>query len=124
MKRSLFYFLPALICAACMLEGCRKNELQEEHGPQSSEISVGQPEAYPGEGGVFSLLYSIKNPREGVELELTSSKGWISELGADKRMITFTLSENTTITTRKGNIKLSYDGAESVTVEIAYPGRN
>ena len=37
MKRSLFYFLPALICAACILAGCSKSA---PAGPEPSAVAV------------------------------------------------------------------------------------
>ena len=39
MKRSLFYFLPALICAACILAGCRKDEANKAPaGPEPEPV--------------------------------------------------------------------------------------
>ena len=92
MKKYLFYIV-ALIAAACILDGCRKNELQEEPGPPP-EIYVRTPKVYPGKGGAFSLLFSIENPREGVEPELSSGESWIRDLAAGEGRITFTLAQN------------------------------
>ena len=33
MKKSLFYIFMALVCAACTLDGCRKNDGNESKGP-------------------------------------------------------------------------------------------
>ena len=117
MKKYLFYIV-ALIAAACILDGCKKDELQEEPGPPP-EIYVRTPKVYPGEGGAFSLLFSIENPREGVEPELSSGESWIRDLAAGEGRITFTLAQNPSSTkSRKGNISISYKGAEPVSVEI------
>ena len=121
MKKYLFYIV-ALIAAACILDGCRKNELQEEPGPPP-EIYVRTPKVYPGKGGAFSLLFSIENPREGVEPELSSGESWIRDLAAGEGRITFTLDQNPSSTeSRKGNISISYKGAEPVSVEITQAG--
>ena len=123
MKKYLFYIFMALVCAACILDGCRKNELQEEPGPPP-EIYVRTPKVYPGEGGAFSLLFSIENPREGVEPELSSGESWIRDLAAGEGRITFTLDQNPSSTeSRKGNIGISYKGAEPVSVEITQAGQ-
>ena len=76
MKKYLFYIV-ALIAAACILDGCKKNELQEEPGPPP-EIYVRTPKVYPGEGGAFSLLFSIENPHKGDELQATTEASWIT----------------------------------------------
>ena len=119
MKKLLLYFT-ILTGAICALSGCKKEEKTSEQQPPV--ITVREPRVYPSEAATHTLYYEIENPREGVELELTSEEKWISDLGADRRKISFTLSQNDDIKTRRGNIKLSYEGAESVTVEIAQSG--
>ena len=92
MKKYLFYIV-ALTAAACILDGCKKEELQEGSGP-APVITVREGEkVYPSEGGTFSLLYSIENPREGVEPELSSGESWISDFSAANRRISFSLSD-------------------------------
>ena len=104
------------------LVGCKKDETEPTDSASIPKISVSEPKVYTSEAATYTLYYEIENPREGVELELTSEEKWISDLGADRRKISFTLSQNDDIKTRIGNIKLSYEGAESVTVEIAQSG--
>lgn len=104
------------------LVGCKKDETEPTDSASIPKISVSEPKVYTSEAATYTLYYEIENPREGVELELTSEEKWISDLGADRRRISFTLSQNDDIKTRRGNIKLSYEGAESVTVEIAQSG--
>lgn len=104
------------------LVGCKKDETEPTDSASIPKISVSEPRVYTSEAATYTLYYEIENPREGVELELTSEDKWISDLGADRRKISFTLSQNDDLKTRRGNIKLSYEGAESVTVEIAQSG--
>lgn len=112
----------ALTGVLLTLVGCKKDETEPTDSASIPKISVSEPKVYTSEAATYTLYYEIENPREGVELELTSEEKWISDLGADRRRISFTLSQNDDIKTRRGNIKLSYEGAESVTVEIAQSG--
>ena len=112
----------ALTGVLLTLVGCKKDETEPTDSASIPKISVSEPKVYTSEAATYTLYYEIENPREGVELELTSEDKWISDLGADRRKISFTLSQNDDIKTRRGNIKLSYEGAESVTVEIAQSG--
>lgn len=112
----------ALTGVLLTLVGCKKDETEPTDSASIPKISVSEPRVYTSEAATYTLYYEIENPREGVELELTSEDKWISDLGADRRKISFTLSQNDDLKTRRGNIKLSYEGAESVTVEIAQSG--
>lgn len=112
----------ALTGVLLTLVGCKKDETEPTDSASIPKISVSEPKVYTSEAATYTLYYEIENPREGVELELTSAEEWISDLGADRRRISFTLSQNGDIKTRIGNIKLSYEGAESETVEIAQSG--
>lgn len=121
MKRFRFCII-SLTGVLLTLVGCKKDETEPTDSASIPKISVSEPKVYTSEAATYTLYYEIENPREGVELELTSEDKWISDLGADRRRISFTLSPNDDIKTRIGNIKLSYEGAESVTVEIAQSG--
>lgn len=121
MKRFRFCII-SLTGVLLTLVGCKKDETEPTDSASIPKISVSEPKVYTSEAATYTLYYEIENPREGVELELTSEDKWISDLGADRRRISFTLSPNDDIKTRRGNIKLSYEGAESVTVEIAQSG--
>lgn len=121
MKRFRFCII-SLTGVLLTLVGCKKDETEPTDSASIPKISVSEPKVYTSEAATYTLYYEIENPREGVELELTSEEKWISDLGADRRRISFTLSQNDDLKTRRGNIKLSYEGAESVTVEIAQAG--
>lgn len=112
----------ALTGVLLTLVGCKKDETEPTDSASIPKISVSEPRVYTSEAATYTLYYEIENPREGVELELTSEENWISDLGADRRKISFTLSQNDDLKTRRGNIKLSYEGAESETVEITQSG--
>ena len=119
MKKLLFYII-ALPCLVSALDGCRKEEKTPD-GDSSSEkpvISVRKPSAYSFLPGTYSLPYTIDNPREGVQLELSTNDKWITGLTADKENISFTLSANNPSEERKGSISICYEGADPVKIEI------
>ena len=94
MKKLLFYVIVSL-SVVCTLDSCKK-EKNPAPKPQSSEISVRQPEAYPAEGGEFSIRYSIENPKEGASLEVSTGDKWITGLKANEKEISFSLETNDT----------------------------
>ena len=55
MKKSLFYIFMALVCAACTLDGCRKNDGNESKGPNVEGVFwFEEEEPAPG---VMMVLY-------------------------------------------------------------------
>ena len=119
MKKLLFYII-ALPCLILAVYGCQKEEKTPD-GDSSSEkpvISVRKPSAYSFLPGTYSLPYTIDNPREGVQLELSTTDKWITGLTADKENISFTLSASNPSKERQGSISICYEGADPVSVEI------
>ena len=86
-------------------------------------ITVKEPEVFGCEGGSGAIMYSIENPREGVGPEVSCEESWISGLSAGEGRITFTLSVNESVKSRKGTISISYMEAEPVSVEITQAGQ-
>ena len=120
MKKLLFYII-ALPCLVSALDGCQKEEEVPDGGGSSSEkpvISVRKPSAYSFLPGTYSLPYTIDNPREGVQLELSTTDKWITGLTADKENISFTLSASNPSEERQGSISICYEGADPVSVKI------
>lgn len=114
MKKLLFYLL-TLSALVFALDGCKK---EKNPAAKPSEISVKQPEIYPGKSGEFSVRYSIENPKEGVTLEAATEDKWITVLTADEMQISFSLTTNDTGNERTGSIALSYEGAEPAKITI------
>ena len=64
MKRSLFYFLPALICAACILAGCSKSA---PAGPEPEPVVEETANCYIiSEAGDYRIQAVKGNSREPV----------------------------------------------------------
>lgn len=117
MKKLLFYII-ALPCLVLALDGCRKEEKVPDGGSSSPIISVRKPSAYSFLPGTYSLPYTIDNPREGVMLEVSTDDEWITGLTADEKAISFSLTAGSPSEERSGSIRVSYEGAEPVSVEI------
>lgn len=117
MKKLLFYII-ALPCLVLALDGCRKEEKVPDGGSSSPVISVRKPSAYSFLPGTYSLPYTIDNPREGVMLEVSTDDEWITGLTAEEKAISFSLTAGSPSEERSGSIRVSYEGAEPVSVEI------
>ena len=118
--KKLFYFIISATVLVSAIYGCKKPESGEDTLPP--EISVKSPRPYPGNEDTYSISYTIKNPVEGVILEVYTEEEWIENLEADEEKISFTLLENKEKDERSGNIELTYEGAEPVNLEIRQKG--
>lgn len=116
MQKKLLLYIITAAAASALLSGCSKPESVTESDPP--EITFRKPGTYPCKEGEYAISYGIKNPREGVSLEVSSKDKWISRLSADGDSIYFTLSENTADKSRSGSIELNYEGAEPASVAI------
>ena len=56
----------------------------------------------------LSFTYTITNPREGVELEVSCTADWITNLTHDKSKVSFKVTENSTEESREAEITLTY----------------
>ena len=56
----------------------------------------------------LSFTYTITNPREGVELEVSCTADWITNLTHDKSKVSFKVRENSTEESREAEIMLTY----------------
>ena len=118
--KKLFYFIISATVLVSAIYGCKKPESGEDTLPP--EISVKEPASYPNNEDTYSISYTIKNPVEGVILEVYSEDEWIVDLEADEEEIWFTLLENEKEKDRKGTIELTYEGAEPVDLLIKQKG--
>ena len=76
MKRFRFCII-SLTGVLLTLVGCKKDETEPTAPASIPKISVSEPRVYTSEAATYTLYYEIENPREGVELELTSEEKWI-----------------------------------------------
>ena len=79
---------------ATTLYGCKRVEpVQEEEVSPPPEISVKNPKTYPFIGDTYTISYSIKNPKEGVSLEVSSKDKWIYDLTVvNEKSVSFSLT--------------------------------
>ena len=81
--KKLFYFIISATVLVLAIYGCKKPESGEDTLPP--EISVKEPASYPNNEDTYSISYTIKNPVEGVILEVYSEDEWIVDLSAGKQ---------------------------------------
>ena len=74
------------------------------------------------EGGEGEILYTISQPVEGVEVEVTTTSEWISDI-AVAESIRFTVEPNTTSESRVAIINIYY-GADKCSVGVQQSGTN
>lgn len=92
MKKLLFY-ATALLSLATAIGGCTAEDVIDLLIP---DITIKQPGIYPGEGGEYSIAYTLDNPRAGVAKSAKSTERWISDLSVDGKKVSFYLSANPT----------------------------
>ena len=63
----------------------------------------------PGEGGTFTMPYTLDYPVDGAVITLTSMYGYLSELKAENGTISFTIAENPESQERSDYLIWSYD---------------
>jgi hypothetical protein len=99
-------------------EFAANNQLVSLERPQTPIISATTSinlayDAISGEIG-----YEIMNPVSGTTLAANTEADWISNITVTNEKVTFTTTANEGSADRTATISLSYDGAESVTVEV------
>ena len=114
MKKLLFYAI-ALLSVATVFSGCKKDEVVDLPTPV---ISVTQPDAYPSEGGTYTISCNIENALEGVVLEASSKDEWITNIIVDGANVSFNLTMNNSPKERNGSIILKYQDAEEVRINV------
>ena len=113
MKKLLFYAI-ALLSVATVFSGCKKDEVVD----LVPSISVTQPDAYPSEGGTYTISCNIENALEGVVLEASSKDEWITNIVVDGANVSFNLTMNKSLKERNGSIILKYQDAEDVRIKV------
>ena len=108
---SLLFASLALLLASC-------TEMGEESQPTTPELSVDIEGIIKvgAEGGDITINYSISNPVEGLELEVTTDEDWIGNITIAES-ITLYVDVNNSSEQRVGMITLSY-GTEHITLAL------
>ena len=110
-----------MISAIALLFVACDTELASEPSPNTPD-----PELYVGvsgiitleaQGGEFSVPYSITNPIEGAELEVTTEQDWIGNITIGAENVEFFVDVNNSAEQRVGMVTLTY-AQESITLAI------
>lgn len=114
--KKLFVLTAALLAVAA---ACDKK------GPETLTPVINVAAEYQADysASSHSVPYSIDNPVEDAGLQAVTDCEWITDLSADGSEITFDLAANMS-SDRKGEILLSYPGAEDVVLTVSQGSRS
>lgn len=70
-------------------------------------------------GAEYKIPYEIKNPVDGEELSAVTESDWITIVSVDLQNIILDVKENTSGSTRQGNILLKYKDAQDVSLTVS-----
>lgn len=117
--------IAASLASAFMLASCNKPEKEETGNP---ELTITSPEAYTLNvaiaGGPCEITYTLKNPVEGVSMQVTAAEGidWITDIDlATEGKITFNVASNEGQQPRETTLTIQYDFIKE-TVVVAQEG--
>ena len=74
-------------------------------------------------GGSDSFTFEIQNPREGVSVTATSQVDWITDVALDGNTVSYKVSENNSVGSRTGKIKLTYGTYATTEYSVAQNGK-
>lgn len=117
--------IAASLASAFMLASCNKPEKEETGNP---ELTITSPEADTLKvaiaGGPCEITYTLKNPVEGVSMQVTAAEGidWITDIDlATEGKITFNVTSNEGQQPRETTLTIQYDFIKE-TVVVAQEG--
>lgn len=119
--KNLFSCFVAIACALFVGVSCTHTE--ESHEPKAPVITVTNvPDVnFAPESGEFTLNYTIENPVQGEELEVSTESTWLAIGDVTADSVTFTYEPNPSepgSEPREAVIVLAYEGAESVPLHL------
>lgn len=117
--------IAASLASVFMLASCNKPEKEETGNP---ELTITSPEAdtlnVAIAGGPCEITYTLKNPVEGVSMQVTAAEGidWITDIDlATEGKITFNVASNEGQQPRETTLTIQYDYIKE-TVVVAQEG--
>jgi len=95
----------------------QKIQVLAGHAELPPILTVTAPEQMSAEGGNGSFLYTLTNPKDGLELTVSEEADWITDVVDAEGTVTYTVAANNTESPREADITLTYgDLTETVTV--------
>ncbi len=116
----MFYLLLAMPLAFAACEETPEVKPQPEKEPVLTLTSDATME-FEAQGGEGVITYTLENAKEGVELTVTCTADWVSNL-TDGETITFTVEANEAEEAREATIAVAYD-AKSFEVTVKQEGK-
>ena len=112
--RKLLFALIAVLLAAC-----EEPTINPTPGTPVPHLSVGIEGiiTIAAEGGDVAVPYTITEPVEGLQIEVTTTNDWIGNITIEAEEVTLFVDVNNTLEQRVGMLTLNY-GEESITLAI------
>lgn len=119
-------FLATLVAIAMAAVSCdTKQPNEEEPQPEvkAPVIVLSQDAVELGSAGnAVTLNYTIENPAEGVTLGASHDADWLTVNTSTAGIIALSASKNSSTEPRTTSVTLSYEGAESLSLEVSQKG--
>lgn len=92
--------------------------------PKTPVINAENPEAVAAEDTTIEIPYTVSNPVDDKELQVTESVDWVTDVAVDAEngKVILTITANESEEAREATITLSYEGATDKVVTISQEG--
>ena len=104
--------LSLLTLSLALLVACSKADDTQKSAETTLTILSEQPLTVDFRGGKVTIPYEIANPQSGVELAVSCTASWVSELMASNGVSTFVAERNSGSTPREAAIIFTYGDME------------
>lgn len=115
MRKTFLIGLAAV--ATLVFTGCKEENPAVE--PPVITLSSESALSFPSDGGQGEIIYAVANPVDGIVLNADTDADWLENLQVSETSVTFEVASNAAEDVRTADIVLSYDGAESVKVNVS-----
>lgn len=124
MRRFLLSWgLVAIMCGVALTSCTEDNASTDEPKDVSTELTLGSKSVEAsGDGGTYSIDYTLTGGYEGVSLKVVSDVAWIKDITVDDTTITFTVEASDDPSPRTTILGTRYPGIDNQTITVMQLG--